>query len=48
MLYFIILLQLELIFGVRLSSTVQQCQELELNPSKIRHCSTGFGLVGHD
>jgi hypothetical protein len=26
---------------------MQQYQDLELNPFKIRHCTTCFGLLGH-
>jgi hypothetical protein len=40
-------LVLEFIFNC-LPSTMQQCQDLELNRFKIRHCTTCFGPVGHD
>jgi hypothetical protein len=37
---------LEFIFS-SLPSTMQQYQDLKLNPFKIRHCTTYFGLLGH-
>jgi hypothetical protein len=28
-------------------STMQQYQDLKLNPFNIRHCTSCFGLLGH-